>query len=129
MMFEFGEYGFIKWNFKFWNFLSENLKISIFDRSKLWIDRSKIVKKKLLEFLDVSIAVWFQFDLSKSNFRPIENHETGFSTEFFGGCSEKLKRFQALLTVLWNIFNSPYVPFDEPMDINRGLCSLHKIVS
>ena len=31
-MFEFGEYGFIKRKFKFWNFLSENSKISICDR-------------------------------------------------------------------------------------------------
>ena len=26
MMIEFGEYGFIEWKFKFWNFLSENLE-------------------------------------------------------------------------------------------------------
>ena len=31
----------------------------------------------------------------KSNFRPIENRESGFSTEFLDDCSEGLKRFQA----------------------------------
>ena len=44
IMFEFGEYCFIKsikWKFKFWNFLSENLKSSIFDPSKLLLDWSK----------------------------------------------------------------------------------------
>ena len=30
MMVEFREYGFIKWKFKFWNFLSENLKSEFF---------------------------------------------------------------------------------------------------
>ena len=42
--FEFGEYCFIKsikWKFKFWNFLNENLKFSIFNRSKLLLNRSK----------------------------------------------------------------------------------------
>ena len=133
-MFEFGEYGFIKWKFKFWNFLSENLKISIFNRSKFWLDRLKMVKKKILEFLDVLIPVrsiekstW----LIKSNFRPIENRETGFSVEFSDDCSERLKRFQALLTVLWNILTlHMYILMKHnSMGINRGLYSLEKIVS
>ena len=38
MMVEFGEYGFIKWKFKFWNFLSENLK-SEFSRIFWWLLR------------------------------------------------------------------------------------------
>ena len=46
MMFEFGEYCFIKWKFKFWNFLSENLKYNIFDQSKLLARSIEMVKKK-----------------------------------------------------------------------------------
>ena len=44
MIFEFAEYCFIKsikYKFKFWNFLSEKLKFSIFDWSKLLLDRLK----------------------------------------------------------------------------------------
>ena len=41
LMFEFREYCFIKQKFKFWNFLSENSKYSIFYQSKPWLDWSK----------------------------------------------------------------------------------------
>ena len=70
MMFEFGEYDFIKWKFENQNFLE-------------------------------------------------------FSTKFFGECSERLKWFQALLIVLWNILtlHTCLLMKHNPMSINRGLCS------
>ena len=58
----------------------------------------------------------------ESNFRPIENRETRFSTEFSGDYSKRLKRFQALLTVLWNILTLHicFLMKYNPIGINRG---------
>ena len=91
-------------------------------------------KEKILEFLDVLIPVRSiekSTRLIKSNFRLIENRETGFSVEFSSDCSERLKRFQALLTVLWNILtlHMYLLMKHNSMGINRGLYSLEKLVS
>ena len=141
MLFEFGKYCFIKllkWKFKFWNFLSENSKLSIFDRSKLWLDWNFGSidwngKKIILEFLDVSIIAWFLFnrlkkvfDRSKGIFDWANIKNQDFSTEFSGDCLESLERFQALWTVLWNIltlYTCLLIKYN-PMGINRGLYSL-----
>ena len=130
-MLEFGEYCFIKWKFKFWNFLSENLKFNIFDRSKLWLDLSKWWRNNL------GVSRWINCysnpvrsienstQLIKMNFRSIESRKTRFSVEFSSGCLEILKRFLALRMVLWNIFtlHTCLLLKYNPMDINRGLCS------
>ena len=89
-------------------------------------------KKIILKSLDVSITVRLIKKSTrsiKSNFRPIENREMRFSVEFSGDCSERLKMFQALLTVLWNIltFHSCLLMKCNPMGINRDLCSLENI--
>ena len=85
-MVEFGEYGFIKWKFKFWNFLSENLKSEfseIFYGIFWWLFR----KVEDVSIFD-KVKIW--------NLNFLE-----FSTEFSGDYSERLKRFQSLTTVLW----------------------------
>ena len=108
-MFEFGEYCFIKWKLKFWNFLSE-IRTTAFSigRSFGSIDRNG--KEKILESLDVSIATWFLFgqskralDRSKVTFDQSKIVKQDFSAEFSGDYSESLKSFQALWMVLWNI--------------------------
>ena len=77
MMFEFREYCFIKllkWKFKFWSFLSENSKFSIFDLSKLSLDRSKWQENnpRASEWIDrYSISIWLikrALDWSKGTF-------------------------------------------------------------
>ena len=112
MMFEFGEYCFIKllkWKFKFWNFLSENSKFSIFDRSKLWLDRSKWQENnpRASGWIDhYSISVWLikkSTRLVERNFRPIKSRKTRFSAKFYNDCYECLKMYQALWIVLWKI--------------------------
>ena len=62
----------------------------------------------------------------ESNFRPIENYETRFFVEFSGDYSERLKSFQTLLAVLWNILtlHTCLLMKHNPMSINRGLRSL-----
>ena len=137
MLFEFGKYCFIKllkWKFKFWNFLSENSKLSIFDRSKLWLDWNFGSidwngKKIILEFLDVLIATQFLFnrskralDRSKWIFDQSKVKNQDFSAEFSGDGSVCLKRFQALWTVLWNIltFHTYLLKGYNPMGINRS---------
>ena len=69
------------------------------------IDRNS--KEKILESLDVSITAQFLFDRSKRaldgskvTFDRLRIVKQEFSAEFSGDCSEKLKRFQYLLTVL-----------------------------
>ena len=126
MLFEFGEYCFIKllkWKFEIKHFLLvEALARSI-----------KMVKKKnprvsgFLERCSIPVRLIEKSTRSiESNFQPIENRETGFLAEFFGDCSERLKRFQALLTVLWNILTlyTYLLMKHNPMGINKGLCSL-----
>ena len=134
MMFEFGEYCFIKWKFKFWNFLSENSKYSIF----YWWSFGSIDwngKEKIMESLDVSIAARFLFnrskralDQSKVTFDRSKIVKQDFSAEFSGDYSESLKSFQALWTVLWNIltFHTCFLMKYNPIGINRDLCSLEK---
>ena len=144
MMFEFEEYCFIKWKFKFWNSLSENSKYSIFDRLIFEVQHFRLIetlarsikngKKIILASLDVSIAVWLIEKSTwsiESNFPQIKNHETGFSVEFSGDYLERLKRFQALLTDLWNILtlHTCLLMKYNPMGINRDLCSLEKITN
>ena len=109
-----------------------NSKISIFDQSKLWLDLSKMVKKNpgVSGCLDrYLIPIWLikkSTQLIECNFRSIENRETGFLAEFSGDYSERLKRFQTLLTVLWNILtlHTCLLMKHNPMGINRGLRSL-----
>ena len=134
MMFEFGEYGFIKWKFKFWNFLNENSKISIFNWSKLWLDRSKMVRKNpgvsgCLDCCSIPIRpIEKSTRLIRSNFRLIENCEIGFSTEFSSDYSERLKRFQAMWTVLRNILtlHMCFLMKYNLMGIYKDLCLLEK---
>ena len=108
-MFEFGEYCFLKWKFKFWNFLSEiwtkGFSISQNSCSIDWNDEEN----------DPRVSGWFDCysilirSIEKSirsierNSQPIKTRKTEFSANFSSNCSECLKRSQALWTVLWNI--------------------------
>ena len=122
-MVEFGEYGFIKWKFKFWNFLSENLKsefsgifygifwwlfrkveeVSIFDKVKIWN------LNFLRNFLVTIQKGWRGFNLWQPYYEKITN-------------SPYVPFYETGLCSLKKITNSPYVPFYE-----TGLCSLKKI--
>ena len=108
-MFEFGEYCFIKWKFKFWNFLSEiRTKGFSIDRNFCSIDQND-------EENNLGVSGWFDRysilvrSIEKSirsierNSQPIETGKTEFSAEFFGNCLECLKRLQVLWMVLRNI--------------------------
>ena len=138
-MFEFEEYCFImsiKRKFKFWNFLSENSKFSIFNWSKLLLDRLiEIVRKSILEFACFNQCLIPIRSTEKSirsikrNYWPVETRKTEFSAKFFGNCSECLMMFQALWTVLWNILtlHTCLLMKNNPIGINRRLCLLEKI--
>ena len=134
MMFEFGEYCFIKWKVKLSNFLSENSKYNIFRSVETLAWSIENGKKIILQSLDVSIAVR-SIEKStwsiESNFWPIKNRETRFFVEFSGDCTERLKRFQALLIVLWNVLTLDMCLLMKykPMGINRSLCSHEKITN
>ena len=134
MMFEFGEYCFIKWKVKLSNFLSENSKYNIFRSVETLAWSIENGKKIILQSLDVSIAVR-SIEKStwsiESNFWPIKNRETKIFVEFFGDCTGRLKRFQALLIVLWNVLTLDMCLLMKykPMGINRNLCSLEKITN
>ena len=65
IMFKFREYGFIKWKFKFWNFLSENSQNQYFRSIKTLARLIENGKKIILESLDVLIVIWFLFNWSK----------------------------------------------------------------
>ena len=74
MIFEFGEYCFIKWKFKFWNFLSE-IRNSVFSISQIFgrsieafVRSIKMMKKIILKSLDGSITIRFLFDQPKRTF-------------------------------------------------------------
>ena len=114
---------FSKWKFKikyFW--LVEALAWSI-----------EMMKKIILESLDDSIVIRFRFDrysiparsIEKSIW-SIESHKTGFSADFSEDYSKRLKMFQALWMVLWNILtiHTCLLMKYNPMGINKGLCSL-----
>ena len=66
------------------------------------------------------------FDRYSIPVRSIETCENWISAEFSDNCSEHLKMFQALWTVLWNILTLYMYLLKgyNPMGINRGLCSL-----
>ena len=105
-------------------------KYSIFDRSKLWLDRSKWKNLEAFGCLD---AAWFLFDRlkraldwSKVIFDQSKIVKQDFFVELLDDCSERLKRFWALWTVLWNILilHTCLLMKYNPMVINRGLCSL-----
>ena len=121
-MVEFGEYCFIKWKFKFWNFLSE-IRNSVFSIgwsffSINWNDGEK--NPEVSGWFDCySIPVWS----IERNSRLIETQKTEFSAEFSSHYLESLKRFQALWTVLWNILTlHTYLLMKyNPMGISRGL--------
>ena len=112
MKFEFGEYCFIKWKFEIQHFRSVKALAWSIENGKKIILESQSIKKSIQSI--------------KSNFRLIENCEIGFSAEFSSDWSERLKRFQALLTVLWNILtlHTCLLMKYNPMGIYRGLCSL-----
>ena len=105
-------------------------KYSIFDRSKLWLDRSKWKNLEAFGCLD---AAWFLFDRlkraldwSKVIFDQSKIVKQDFFVELSDDYSERLKRFWALWTVLWNIlilYTCLLMKYN-PMGINRGLCSL-----
>ena len=105
-------------------------KYSIFDRSKLWLDRSKWKNLEAFGCLD---AAWFLFDRlkraldwSKVIFDQSKIVKQDFFVELSDDYSERLKRFWALWTVLWNILilHTCLLMKYNPMVINRGLCSL-----
>ena len=105
-------------------------KYSIFDRSKLWLDRSKWKNLEAFGCLD---AAWFLFDRlkraldwSKVIFDQSKIVKQDFFVELSDDYWERLKRFWALWTVLWNILilHTCLLLKYNPMGINRGLCSL-----
>jgi len=118
---------FSSWKFKFQEFwLVETSVRSI-----------EMLKEIILEFLQDSIGIRFLVDRSKKSIRSIEsnslsieNCRTKFSTESSSDCSESLRTFQALWTVLMKIltFHTYLLKGYDPMGINIELCSF-EIVS
>ena len=131
MIFEFGEYCFIKWKFKFWNFLVK-FELKDFRSVESFARSNEIIKKIILKSLDDSISIRFLFGHEfwsiERNSWPIKTHKTEFSVEFSSDYSKSLKRFQALWRVLWNILtlHTCSLMKYKPMGITRGLCSLEK---
>ena len=134
MMFEFGEYCFIKWKFKFWNFLSEiwNLVCSI-DWNFCLIDRSGegnyLRVFACFDWYSIpiqSIEKSFRSILDSS--QSIKTCENWISAKFSDNCSEHLQRFQALWTILWNILTLHIYLLKgyNSIGINRSLYSLEK---
>ena len=135
-MFKFEEYCFIKLikykiqvlKFSKWKFKIQYVwLVETFDRS------IEVMGKMILELLPYSIAIRFLFDWSKRAFNRFlitldrsRLVKTEFSIEFFGNCFERLKMFQALWTVLWNVltFHTCLLMKYNLMGINSGLCSL-----
>ena len=120
MIFEFREYCFIKWKFKFWNFLSEiRTKRFSIGRNFYSINWNYEENNPGVSgwFDRYSILVW----LIEKNSRSIKTRKTEFFAEFSNNCSECLKRFQALSMVLWNILtlHTCLLIKYNPIDINR----------
>ena len=118
MMFEFGEYGFIKGKF-------ENQYFRLVEILARSIENGKKKNPGVFGCLDCcSIPIRLIRKSTRSikrNFWPIETRKI----EFSGDCSERLKRFQALWMVLWDILtlHTCLLMKYNLMDINRGLCS------
>ena len=138
MIFKFEEYCFIKLKkskFKFWIFLSiiRNSVSSISQRfcSIDWSDEKN----------NPGVSTWFSgclipirsieksLRLMLNSSQSIETRKTKFSAKFYSNCSEWLKIFQVLWTVLRNIstLHTCLLMKYNPMGINSGLCSLDKI--
>ena len=129
MMFEFGEYGFIKWKFNFSN--KVKIRKSVFSIGRNFDSIDQNSKKN-----NPGVSRWFDrySILVQSNeksirsiertSRSIKTRKLNFLQNFSCDCSEKLKRFQVLWMVLWNILtlHTCLLMKYNPMDINRGLC-------
>ena len=126
MMFEFGEYGFIKWKFENQYFRSvEALAWSIENGKK----KKNPGVSRCLDHYSIRIRLIEKSTWSiERNFRPIKTRKTKFSIEFSSDCSERLKRFQVLWTFLWNILtlHTCLLMKYNLMGINRGLCSQNR---
>ena len=105
-------------------------KYSIFDRSKLWLDRSKWKNPEAFGCLNAARFLFDRLkralDWSKVIFDQSKIVKQDFFVELSDDYWERLKRFWALWTVLWNILilHTCLLLKYNPMGINRGLCSL-----
>ena len=125
MLFEFREYCFIKWKFKFWNFQSENSisKWKFWIKHFRWVEvlaRSiEMVKKKSRSFCLVRSLVdsysinWKEHSIYQKNPSINRNSKAKFSAKFFRWLFGKVEEVSSLLNGLMKHYNSLYTPFDE----------------
>ena len=114
---------FSKWKFEVKHFRSIETLAWLIEMVKkkswsLWMVRS---------LFDSFSIDWMLFSIERTP-QSIETQKLNFLLNFSGDCSEMLKRFQVLWTVLWNILTlyTCLLMKNNPMGINRGLCSLEK---
>ena len=93
----------------------------------------EMLKKKSWSFwmvwslFDSCLIDWMLFSIERTP-QSIETQKLNFMLNFSSDCSEMLKRFQALQTVLWNIltFYTCLLMKNNHMGINKDLYSLEK---
>ena len=116
------------WKFKFQELRSIETSVRLI----------QMLKEIILEFLQDSIGIRILVDrlkksirLIENNSQSIENRRTEFSKESSSDYFKSLRTFQALWTVSMKILtlHTYLLKGYDPMGINRGLCSLEKIVS
>ena len=123
MMFEFGEYCFIKWKFKFKNFLSEiwtkrfsisrnfysiNRNFCSIDKENNpgvigWFNRYSILVQSIVKSIR-SI---------ERNSQMIETNKIEFFAEFSSTILNVWRGFSSLVNGFMKYFDSPYMLFDE----------------